>query len=76
MEINSTMLNNLLECNKHIKLKFKEDSNILEILIYNKVYTCITLSSKNLNNHSSIIYNTLVSLDNINIYIPKIYIKE
>ena len=76
MNINYDILQNLLRCNKNIKLKFREDSNILDVLSNSQVILTLELDSNDIKEHSNIIYEDIVNLENITIYIPKIYINE
>jgi hypothetical protein len=76
MNINYDILQNLLRCNKNIKLKFREDSNILDVLSNSQVILTLELDSNDIKEHSKVIYEDIVNLENITLYIPKIYIKE
>ena len=69
------ILQNLLKCNKGIKLAFRENSNILDIFLYNDIVLTLELNDDSIKNNSDIIYNSIINLDNITLYIPKIYIK-
>ncbi|MGX4600390.1 hypothetical protein [Faecalimicrobium sp. JNUCC 81] len=71
MSINYDILQNFLRCNKNIKLKFRENSNILDVVIFNDVILSLELSSNNIEEHSDIIYNSITNLDGITMYIPK-----
>lgn len=75
MSINYDILQNFLRCNKNIKLKFMENSNILDVIIYNEIVLSLELTNNNIEQHSDIIYNSITNLDGITMYIPKIYIK-
>ena len=68
-------LEDLLRCNKNIKIKFIDNSNILEIKNLSTVIAKIEFHNNNLEENSEYIYNTLVNLENITLYIPKIYDK-
>lgn len=76
MNINYDILQNLLRCNKNIKLKFREDSNILDVLSNSQVILTLKLDSNDVKEHSKIIYEDIVNLENITIYIPKVYSNE
>lgn len=77
MTIDYKVLSKLLECNKNLKLQFRnEDNNNLDIIIYNKVISSIVLNNNNIEENSEIIYNHIINLENITLYIPKIYIKK
>ena len=69
------ILQNLLKCNKGMKLVFRENSNILDIYLYNDIMLTLELNDDSIENNSDIIYNSIINLDNITLYIPKIYIK-
>lgn len=75
MNINYDILQNLLRCNKNLKFKFRGDSNILDILLYTEVILTLELESNDLTKYSEFIYKSILNLEGITIYIPKIYIK-
>ncbi|CEP81218.1 hypothetical protein UT300013_29990 [Paraclostridium sordellii] len=75
MRIEFKHLEDLLRCNKNIKIKFIDDSNILEVKNLSTVIAKIEFPNNNLEENSEYIYNTLVNLENITLYIPKIYDK-
>lgn len=75
MRITYDILQNLLKCNTGIKLVFRENSNILDVYLYSDIITTLELENNNIESNSNTIYNSIVNLDNITIYIPKIYIK-
>lgn len=75
MRIKFKHLEDLLRCNKNIKIKFIDNSNILEIKNLSTVIAKIEFHNNNLEENSEYIYNTLVNLENITLYIPKIYDK-
>lgn len=75
MSINYDILQDFLRCNKNIKLKFRENSNILDVIIFNDVILSLELSNNNIEEHSDMIYNSITNLDGITMYIPKVYIK-
>ena len=76
MNINYDILQNLLRCNKNIKLKFRENSNILDILSYSQVILTLELDTSDIRLNSKLIYDSIINLEGITMYIPKIYIKE
>lgn len=76
MEINYDILKNLLKHNKNMKLKFREDTNILDVFIYTEVLLTLELPNNNIEQHSEIIYNSITSLYSVTMYIPKIYVKD
>jgi hypothetical protein len=69
------ILQNLLKCNKGMKLVFRENSNILDIYLYNDIVLTLELNNYSIENNSDIIYNSIIKLSNITMYIPKIYMK-
>ncbi|CEN22312.1 hypothetical protein [Paraclostridium sordellii] len=75
MKIEFKHLEDLLRCNKNIKIKFIDDSNILEVKNLSTIIAKIEFPNNNLEENSEYIYNTLVNLENITLYIPKIYDK-
>jgi hypothetical protein len=75
MSINYDILQNLLRCNKNLKLKFREDSTILDVLLYTEVILTLELESNDLTKYSKLIYESILDLEGITIYIPKIYIR-
>lgn len=76
MNINYDILQNFLRCNNNIKLKFRDDSNILDVYSYSSVILTLELDSKDLISNSKLIYESIIKLNGITLYIPKIYIKE
>ncbi|MDK2586669.1 hypothetical protein QOZ83_12455 [Romboutsia sedimentorum] len=75
MNINYDILQNLLRCNKNLKLKFRGDSNILDVLLYTEVILTLELESNDITKYSEFIYESILNLEGITIYLPKIYIK-
>ncbi|MEG1310793.1 MAG: hypothetical protein RR942_12655 [Romboutsia sp.] len=75
MNINYDILKNFLRCNKNINLKFRENINILDVFIYSEVVLSLELDDKNIEKHSKLIYNSIINLNGVTIYIPKFYIK-
>ena len=75
MRITYEILQNLLKCNKGMKLVFRENSNILDLFLYNDIVLTLELNDDSIENNSDLIYNSIINLDNITLYIPKIYIK-
>ncbi len=76
MKIHLKHLEDLLKCNKHIKISFLENTNILEIKNLSNVILNLELDSNNLEDNSLIIYNSITNLEGITLYIPKIYNKN
>lgn len=76
MTINLKHLEDLLRCNNHIKIGFINETNILEVKASYKVVLTLELPSNTLEDNAQIIYDAIVSLENITLYIPKIYIPE
>ncbi|EQK43319.1 hypothetical protein C672_2263 [[Clostridium] bifermentans ATCC 638] len=76
MTLNFKHLNDLLKCNKNIKIGFIENTNTLEIKNLSKILLTLDLKSNDIENNAKIIYEAITSLENITLYIPKIYIPE
>jgi len=76
VSINYDILQNLLRCNKNIKLKFRDDSNILDVFSYSQIILTLELDNNDIRLNSKLIYDSIVDLEGITMYIPKIYIKE
>lgn len=76
MNINYDILQNFLRCNKNIKLNFRENSSILDVVSYSQVILTLELDSCDLISNSKLIYDSITKLDGVTMYIPKIYIKE
>ncbi|SCH62741.1 MULTISPECIES: hypothetical protein [unclassified Romboutsia] len=76
MKINYNTLNNLVKHNNGMKLVFRENSNILDVYINNKICLTLELENNDLEYNSKLIYNSIISLKNVTLYIPKIYIKD
>ena len=73
MKINYDVLQNLLKCNKGMKLEFRDNSNILDVYLFSDII--LSLDIDNIEDNAELIYNSIITLDNITIYIPKIYQK-
>lgn len=76
MEIDHNILQNFLKCNKGMKLIFKENSNVLDVYLYNTIILTMELNNNNIKDNSEVIYNAITNLDNVTMYIPKIYVKN
>lgn len=76
MTLDFKHLNDLLKSNKNIKIGFIENTNTLEIKNLSKILLTLDLKSNDIENNAKIIYDTITSLENITLYIPKIYIPE
>lgn len=76
MTLNAKHLNDLLKCNKNIKMEFIKNTNTLEIKNLSKLLSTLELKSNSIEENAKIIYDTITSLENITLYIPKIYIPE
>lgn len=76
MTLNFKHLNDLLKCNKNIKIGFIENTNTLEIKNLSKILLTLDLKSNTIEDNAKIIYEAITSLENITLYIPKIYIPE
>ncbi|WP_312258395.1 hypothetical protein, partial [Romboutsia ilealis] len=69
------ILKNFLRCNNGIKLIFRDNSNILDIYLLNSIILSLKLDNNNLEDNAELIYNSITSLDNVTMFIPKIYQK-
>lgn len=76
MNINYDILKNLIKCNKGMKLEFRQNSNVLDVYLNHQVILSIELENNNIESNSELIYNSIINLNNITLYVPKIYIKE
>lgn len=74
MTIELKDLEHLLKCNNHIKIQFIENTNFLEIKNLSKVILKLELKSNNLEDNSGVIYDAIINLKDITLYIPKVYI--
>ena len=72
----SKILDKLVRLNRGMNLKFRENTNILDVNIYNKTLLTLELESTNLDKHSKYVYNKIIELENVTMYIPSVYIKE
>ena len=75
MKINYEILKNFLRCNNGIKLIFRDNSNILDIYLLNSIILSLKLDNNNLEDNAELIYKSITSLDNVTMFIPKIYQK-
>ena len=71
MTINYDILQNLLRCNKNLKLQL--ENNILNVTLNYEVVYSLRLDTNSIEENCELIYNTITSLDGITIYIPKVY---
>lgn len=76
MKIHHRILNNLIKNNSGMKLILRDDSSTLDIYISNNLVLTLKLENGDIESNSEFIYNSIINLENINMYIPKIYIKE
>jgi len=63
MNNNYNNLQNLIRCNKNNKLKFREDSNILDVLSNSQVILTLELNSNDIKEHSKVIYEDIINLE-------------
>ena len=76
MKIYYRILNDLIRNNKGMKLILSDDSNTLDIYISNNLVLTLKLENRDIESNSEFIYNSIINLENVTMYIPKIYIKE
>lgn len=75
MKITYDILQNLLKYNKGMKLVFRDNSNILDVYLFSDIILSLNLNINNIEDNAEFIYNSITRLDNVTIYIPKIYQK-
>ncbi|MCI6666660.1 hypothetical protein [Romboutsia timonensis] len=75
MKITYDILQNLLSCNNGMKLVFRDNSNILDVYLFSDIILSLNLNINNIEDNAEFIYNSITRLDNVTIYIPKIYQK-
>ena len=76
MKVYYRILNDLIRNNKGMKLILRDDSNTLDIYISNNLVLTLKLENRDIESNSEFIYNSIINLENVTMYIPKIYIKE
>ena len=76
MKIHHRILNNLIKNNSGMKLILRDDSSTLDIYISNNLVLTLKLENGDIESNSEFIYNSIINLENVNMYIPKIYKKE
>ena len=76
MKITYDNLKDLLRCNSGMKLEFRENTNILDVFLYNKAIFNIELESNSIEDNCDKIYNSIVNIENTTLYIPKVYVKN
>lgn len=74
MKIDHNVLQNFLKCNRGMKLIFKENSNVLDVYLFNTIILTMELNNNNIKDNSEVIYNAITNLDDVTMYIPKIYV--
>lgn len=72
----SKILDKLVRLNRGMNLKLRDNTNILDVNIYNQTLLTLELESTDLDKHSEYIYNRIIELENVTMYIPSVYIKE
>ena len=58
-----------------MKLVFRDNSNILDVYLFSDIILSLNLNINNIEDNAEFIYNSITRLDNVTIYIPKIYQK-
>lgn len=76
MKIDYEILSNLIKNNKWMKLILRDDTSTLDIYISNNLALTLELENRDIESDSEFIYNSIINLENVTMYIPKIYIKE
>lgn len=70
------ILNKLVRLNKGMNLKLRKGTTTLDVNIYNQTLLTLDLECDNVDKHSEYIYNKIIELENVTMYIPSVYIKE
>lgn len=70
------ILDKLVRLNRGMNLKLREGTTTLDVNIYNKTILTLDLDCDNVDKHSEYIYNKIIELENVTMYIPSVYIKE
>lgn len=70
------ILEKLVRLNKGMNLKFRDNSSTLDVNFYNNPILTLELECNDLKKHSEYIYNRIIALENVTMYIPSVYIKE
>ncbi len=76
MKIDYEILSNLIKNNKGMKLILRDNTSTLDIYISNNLALTLELENRDIESNSEFIYNSIINLENVTMYIPKIYIKE
>lgn len=76
MKIDYEILSNLIKNNKGMKLILRDYTSTLDIYISNNLALTLELENRDIESNSEFIYNSIINLENVTMYIPKIYIKE
>lgn len=69
-------LSNLLKYNQHISVEIIHEEKKLNIFNKQEIIKSIHFPFHSLNEHIDNVYNVIISINNINLYIPKVYIKN
>lgn len=70
------ILDKLVRLNRGMNLKLREGTTALDVNIYNQTLLTLDLECDNVDKHSEYIYNEIIALENVTMYIPSVYIKE
>ena len=70
------ILDELVRLNRGMNLKLREGTTTLDVNIYNQTPLTLDLECDNVDKHSEYIYNEIIALENVTMYIPSVYIKE
>ncbi|CAH2213683.1 hypothetical protein [Tepidibacter aestuarii] len=69
-------LSRLLKYNKHISIKIDPSEKKLNIFDKTEIIKSTYFPFNDLNEHIDYVYNIIISINNVNLYIPKIYTKD
>ena len=70
------ILDKLVRLNRGMNLKLREGTTTLDVNIYNNTILTLDLDCDNVEKHSEYIYNKIIELENVTMYIPSVYIRE
>ena len=70
------ILDKLVRLNRGMNLKLREGTTTLDVNIYNNTLLTLDLECDYVDKHSEYIYNEIIALENVTMYIPSVYIKE
>ncbi|SHK06897.1 hypothetical protein [Tepidibacter formicigenes] len=69
-------LNNLLRLNKHFKIELIKEEKIVKIFYKGSIIGFVPFKNDSIEDNPNLIYNYITSLENVNLYIPKVYTRK